>query len=238
MQLWSLVTLATGAIWLLISKTNEFKKIEKSIFFSEKKSGISQVRSVLCATSVKIMLFIAVGIFMFNHGLNNWLPELLRSRGMDATQAGYWASIPTVIGLIGSILIPRFATPNRRFFIFSILIVIASLASVLLLNKDGPILFSALILQGIARSSLMTLAILILVELPNIGKKHAGTASGLFFSAAEIGGVSGPLLLGTCYDLTGSFNLGLNTLTGLMILLFCCSLYLQKVIKNNLPLKL
>jgi len=68
------------------------------------------------------------------------------------------------------------------------------------------------LLQGIARSSLMTVLILTLVELPGIGERHAGTASGLFFSAAEVGGVLGPLSLGVFYDLTGAFSAGLYAL--------------------------
>ena len=48
-----------------------------------------------------------------------------------------------------------------------------------------------------------------MVELPEIGDRHAGTASGLFFSAAELGGMLGPLSLGVLYDLTNGFSTGL-----------------------------
>ena len=41
-----------------------------------------------------------------------------------------------------------------------------------------------------------------------------GAASGLFFTAAEIGGVLGPLLLGIIADLSGGFTLAL--------LMLCC----------------
>ena len=34
------------------------------------------------ARAVRIVLLMSVGVFFFNHGLNNWLPEILRSRGM------------------------------------------------------------------------------------------------------------------------------------------------------------
>ena len=70
-----------------------------------------------------------VGVFMFNHGLNNWLPELLRSHGLPIAQASYWAALPTVIGIVGSLLIPRLATPARRFRILLVLCLAALLAS-------------------------------------------------------------------------------------------------------------
>ena len=63
----------------------------------------------------------------------------------------------------------------------------------------------------------MTVLVLTLVELPGIGERYAGAASGLFFSAAEIGGVLGPLSLGFLYDLTHGFDTGLTILTGIAI---------------------
>jgi cyanate permease len=51
--------------------------------------------------------------------------------------------------------------------------------------------------------------VLTLVELPGVGQRYAGTASGLFFAAAEIGGMLGPFTVGMLYDLTGGFTAGL-----------------------------
>ena len=51
----------------------------------------------------------------------------------------------------------------------------------------------------------MTILILTLVELPSIGEKYAGVASGFFFSAAEIGGVLGPVSMGMLYDISDGF---------------------------------
>jgi cyanate permease len=150
---------------------------------------------------------------LFNHGLNNWLPELLRQNGMSLVTAGYWAAIPTVIGIIGSLLSPRLATPGRRIPILIGLSLCAAAASLLLQVPYEPILFSGLLLQGIARSALMTILILTLVELPGIGDRYAGVASGLFFASAEVGGMLGPLTLGLLYDVTGDFDAGLYLLT-------------------------
>ena len=77
----------------------------------------------------------------------------------------------------------------------------------------GGVLVCGLILQGIARSSLTTIAILTLVETPQVGETRAATASGMFFSAAEVGGASGPVMLGLMHSATGSFQPALGLLT-------------------------
>jgi cyanate permease len=51
--------------------------------------------------------------------------------------------------------------------------------------------------------------ILTLMELPGMDPRQTGTASGMFFSAAEIGGVLGPLGIGLLYDATGGFTASL-----------------------------
>ena len=96
-----------------------------------------------------------------------------------------------------------------------LLILSAGIATLLIPQPPGPLLASGLILQGITRGSMMTIAILILVETPEVGARHAGAAGGLFFSAAEIGGVLGPLTVGYLADVTDGFGAALQLLTGI-----------------------
>tara|TARA_B100001964_G_C14259102_1_gene614309 strand:- start:6827 stop:7453 length:627 start_codon:yes stop_codon:yes gene_type:complete len=197
--------------------------------------GLPQTRVLILLVkepAVLLVLIMSIGVFLFNHGLNNWLPELLRSGGMTLIEAGYWAAIPTVIGLAGSLLIPRLATPERRFPILTGLSVAAALASVLLQFQAPSLMFTGLILQGIARSSLMTILVLTLVELPGVGQKQVGVATGLFFSAAEVGGVLGPMSLGLLYDWTNEFNTGLFMLTGVAVMIFLGTLRLKMLCRT------
>ena len=179
--------------------------------------------------AVPLVLFLSIGVFLFNHALHNWLPALLASGGMTMAQAGLWAAVPTIVGLAGSLLIPRLATPDRRFRILAMLCIASALASVLLHSQAPVAMTSGLILQGIARSSLMTVLILTLVELPGIGERNVGTASGLFFAAAEVGGMLGPLTLGVLYDLTGGFSAGLYFLTAIALLMFASVRRLERL---------
>jgi cyanate permease len=79
----------------------------------------------------------------------------------------------------------------------------------------------------------MAVLILTLVELPGIRPEQAGTASGLFFSAAEVGGVLGPLGLGFIYDVTQGFDAGLYTLTAVSTLMVLGTLRLVRLVRRD-----
>ena len=183
-------------------------------------------------SGVPLLLAMSVGVFLINHGMNNWLPEMLRHGGMSQTEAGYWAALPMLVGILGSLTIPGLATPERRFAILGGLCLAAAVSSLLLTVDSGPATTTALLVQGLVRSSLMTVLILTLMELPGMNAGQAGTASGLFFSAAEVGGVLGPLGLGALYDLTDEFTLGLYTLAGVACAMLFGTLRLSSLVRR------
>ncbi|MEE9209735.1 MAG: MFS transporter, partial [Kiloniellales bacterium] len=86
-------------------------------------------------------------------------------------------------------------------------------------SPAGPALAFGLALQGVARSSMLTIAMLLLLESRSVVSQSRGMAGGLFFSAAEIGGVLGPLSVGLLSDLTGGFSAALFVLSGVCALL-------------------
>jgi cyanate permease len=221
--IFSFVALACCVLWLLISAHPAARAVERELKAQPREPQLKVFGTLLRLRSVQFVLLMSVGIFFFNHGLNNWLPELLRHSGMSAAEAGIWASIPTAVGIAGALLIPRLATPNRRFAILAALFTAAGLASLLLLTGDPTLMTIGMIAQGVARSSMMTVMVLLLVEIKDIGSRYAGAASGLFFTAAEVGGVLGPMTLGAVYDATGSFSPALILLSvvmaGLVLLL-------------------
>ena len=234
MFLWAGFTALISLMWFTLSSFNPSSNIP--LIDVRAQDGPAQapqrqtqiIANLLRQPSVVLVLGMGIGVFMFNHGLNNWLPELLKNGGLSLVESGYWAAIPTVIGIVGSLLIPRLATPERRYHILIVLSLCAAIASVLLQFETDVPLITGLILQGIARSSLMTVLILTLLELPAVGEKYAGVASGLFFSVAEVGGVLGPLTLGFMYDVSGGFSSGLYLLTSISLLIAISGLALRK----------
>lgn len=197
--------------------------------------GLPVIRRILRLPAVQVVLAMGVGVFLINHGLSNWLPELLRTGGMTAAAAGNWAALPMLVGAVGSLIIPRLATPDRRYRILLVLSLAAAAASLALLVVHPLVLPVALVLQGLVRASLMTVLILTLMELPGLDARHAGTASGLFFTAAEVGGVLGPLGLGLLYDVTGGFDAGLYALTGVAAALALGTLRLGALARSTVP---
>lgn len=204
-----------GALWALVSAHPASRAMERRIAGEPRRSQIEVFRELLSGPVVRLVLAMSVGMFIFNHGLNNWLPEILRAGGMDAAAAGYWASIPTAVGIFAALTIPRLATEDRRLLVLGLLFLAAGAATMLLHLPAGPLLVVGLACQGVARGAMMAVAVLVLVESPGVDSRNSGAAGGLFFSAAEVGGVLGPVLVGALHDLTGGFAASLHMMTAI-----------------------
>jgi cyanate permease len=219
---YALFVLASGIAWLVIS--SHPASLGEARTVGARHSQVDVFVQLVRVRAVQIVLLMSVGVFFFNHGLNNWLPEILRSRGMEATTADAWAAIPTAAGIVGALVVPRLAVPARRLGVLFGLYVCAGLATVLLHLPAGAPLAAGLLLQGIARGSMTSVSVLVLMETREVPASRFGAAGGLFFSAAEIGGVLGPLTVGALYDATGGFAASLALLTAVcagLVALLC-----------------
>lgn len=206
-------------LWALVTRHPAVRAIERRAAAEPKPPQMQTLRALLDLPAVRIIMVMNVGVFAFNHGFNNWLPELLRHGGMTPDNAGYWAAIPALVGIIASPIIGRFATPESRFRILGMLLGAALLATLLLQFSAGPTLFLGLILQGFSRGTLTAVLMLVLIESRGVGAMHAGAAGGLYFTAGEIGGMVGPLAIGTAFDLSGGFAVALGATTVLLTIL-------------------
>ena len=213
MRLGGAVCVAAGLFWLAVSSLPAFRQAERNRRASLAQPQLRVMRELVSNPAVRIVLGMSVGVFLISHGLANWLPELLRAGGMTAVEAGYWSALPTAVGVCSVLLIPRLAVPARRLRILLALVTAAGVATVCLQLHDRAPVLLGLLLQGTAATALTTILILTLIELPGVGEPRAGAASGLFFSAAQVGGVLGPFGLGLLYDLSGGFGSGLAFLT-------------------------
>jgi MFS transporter, CP family, cyanate transporter len=228
MCLWAGFSAAASLIWFMLAGRSGLVEHEVASFKPSMPRREAMIE-IASTPAVQIILLMGLGIFAFNHGLNNWLPELLRTHGLPLVEASYWAALPTVIGIAGSLLIPRLATTERRFKILLGLCLAALMASILLHFVSGPWLTIGLIMQGIARSALMTVVVLALLEQPKVGESRAGMASGMFFTVAEVGGVLGPVALGAMYDATGNFRGALLALSAIAVMLTIGTLVLARL---------
>ena len=208
--IYSAFILVAGLVWFLLSGHPVNRMVERAGRHRVSVSGqLAVFAALLRLPSVRIILAMSIGAFFLHHALGNWLPEILRTGGMAADRAGLWAAVPTAIGIAGALIIPRLATPPRRFAILFGLALCGGAGALMLLIAGVPALVVAVILQGIGRGSLIAVLILVLMEARGVETRHTGAAVGLFFSAAEIGGVLGPLTIGAMSDITGGFDAGM-----------------------------
>ncbi len=223
LRLWGGFTLAAAFAWFVISARLALAPsyLPK---FSVADLGLL---TLLSHPVVRLLLLMSIGVFAINHGIGNWLPELLRASGRTITEASHLAALMVLVSVVSALTIPRLATRQYRLIVLLLLCLSSVCATALLRIPTGIPLFAGLVFQGIATGSIMTIMMLILVETPEIGERRAGTASGLYFSTAEIGGVGGPVMLGVVYDATGGFATGLTVLCCIGLVLACCVLVLR-----------
>ena len=209
---------AVAGMWLLIVSRPVSRAVDGTL---TRVSGslLQSYAALIRVPVVQIVLVMGAGIFFFGHGLNNWLPEMLRAGGMSPVLAGYWAALPTLVGIVAVLVIPRLATGPRASFILFALFGCAFLSVLMLNTTPGLALTTALALMGVARSCLMPVAILVLMESHKVSSQNMGAASALFFTTGESGAVLGPLMIGFIADQTGGFALSLKILAALSLLL-------------------
>ena len=115
--------------------------------------------------------------------------------------------------MIGHILVPTIARHGYRAWALGIMLAVGSATSVGLLFTTGAAQVAMLLVGTLARMPTMQVLTLVLMETKGIGARRIGAAAGLFFAASEIGGFSGPLIMGVLRDLTGDLFLGVIVLS-------------------------
>lgn len=205
--------LVIGVLWWLLARDAQVPPRPRGV---PQPKGPSVLLELLRIRNVQIVLGLAVAAFLLNHGLNNWLATLLQEGGMSLARAGMWVSGGTMAGVVGLLVIPRLARRGRRVVTLMAMLAIAALTTLALASFSGPAQVSAVLVSGMVRSPMMPLLTLVLMETPGVGARRMGASAGLFFAAAEIGGFSGPLLMGTLRDLTGDLTTGAVVLAGVI----------------------
>ena len=119
--------------------------------------------------------------------------------------------------------------PNLSFWILASLFIIAVTSVILLKSYSEPIILIGLALKGITQGLMMTILLLILMEIPQVGFRYAGSVGGMFFAAAEIGEVLGSLSLGLLSDYDEGFQSGF-TMLSLVCIFLCCVIFLLKIL--------
>ncbi|MFT4149786.1 MAG: MFS transporter [Paracoccaceae bacterium] len=212
----------SGLVWLALSRRPAIREMTAPQGPGAAIPPPMQVLRGLAASSeVRRILAMAISIFTMIHALNNWLPTLLEAKGMDPAAAGWWSAMPTAVGVVAALILPRLAE-KRLLAMMAGLAVSMLLATLLLHLPPGLWLASGLVAQGVARGTMMTVAMMLLMDSRDVPVDRLGLAGGLFFSVAQLGGALGPALFGLLRQASGGFDLPLMLLSAL-----CCLLLVQ-----------
>jgi len=175
----------------------------------------STIARLLKLRSMRTILAITLFSFFFSHALSNWLPEILADTGQSDNAAGYLSAISVTVGIVGSLSIARLVPSPRRPLALVVIFVVAGLMVAGIGSLPFVLLLVALALLGFARAGIIPLLFLEIMGDKNIAVSDIGAATGLFFAVGEIGGFSGPYVIGWVADRTEGFAAATLVLTGI-----------------------
>ncbi len=227
LRVWGWAALAITAIWFLILVRSNSAQGKEPARPQARGFQFGLVLQLLRTPNVGLLLATGAGVLCVDHGLRNWVPEILRTAGWSLSAAGFLAVISVVLGVVGALTFPRLATPQRRLQILRGLFVSAAIGCLALSSGIAAAMIFGLVLTGLASGAMMTITILSLIEQRGVGAENAGLAGGMFFAFAEIGGVGGPVMIGVVKDASGSFPPALWLLAGLCAVLIVLSFFVK-----------
>lgn len=193
---------------------------------SESSRIIDVFDSLIKISNVRILLVMGLLSFAIGHGFSSWLPKILEDSGMSASRAGWAAAISIAAGIPSILIIPTIIPPRFRGRIIAILAVLTTINLVLVMNISGTALYLGLATLGLISAPFMALLLLILMDSPGVETRHLGSAGGMFFCVAEIGGFTGPFIMGLLVDATGTFMTGALFLAGLCMTMAVLTFFL------------
>src|SRR5690606_38420566 len=139
-----------------------------------------------------------------------WLPDLLQSRGMSASAAGWMLALSQATGIAGSALIPSFAA--RRQEQTDVVRPLGGLEALsllgLLLSGAGWLAAASVAVLGFVMGGTFSLALLFLV-LRASDTRASASLSGMAQSVGNGIAAVGPMLVGWIRDATGAWTVPL-----------------------------
>jgi MFS transporter, CP family, cyanate transporter len=194
------------------------KEAEES-FISDRSGAVEVLVALIKIHNVRIILISGLLSFAVMHGFSAWLPKILERSGMSSVWAGYAAAVPYLTSIPAVLIFPQMIPQRIRGRMIALFAVSAGSAILLISATDLPV-FLGLLIFGATGPSVFPLLVLELMETPAVGTRYLGSATGVFFCVAEIGGFFGPFTVGFLVDLTQSFLAGTGFLAMLGGIIF------------------
>ena len=222
--LWSgLAVVALAGVW---AGTARLVSIESARTGDE--SGVdpgsvrADLRAVLTHRGLRLLVVVGTVYLLVMHGTQAWLATILESRGVAPGLAAGLTTLLVVARTAGVLAIPPVsdALDVRRAVVVACgVLLTVGVGGLLVPSSNAWLVGAAVVVGGVGLGGLSPMIRTLPIELPGIGPRLTGTATGLIFAVGEVGGFLGPFLLGTLYDVTGSYESGLAVLaaSGLLV---------------------
>ncbi|QTD43344.1 MFS transporter [Sporosarcina sp. Te-1] len=212
--IWAILTGLAILIWLPQLKRGKDNK--SSIPSSSAKRPASLWRSPI---AWGVTLFMGLQSLLF-YTTSAWLPEVLKSQGLDAGQAGWMLSLLQIAQLPMTFIIPIVAgklKDQRLIVAIVVLLYLIGYGGILL---DGSSLVPLwMIITGIAGGASFGLAMMFFT-LRTHTPMEAAELSGMAQSVGYLLAAIGPVLFGTLHDLTNSWTASLIVLLIVSFIIF------------------
>ena len=223
-----------SVLWVVFAREADFAPGEAG---APRVGAFSRFKAVASIPTVRIMLIMSIGIFMFSHGTSNWLPTLLHRQGLSTAHAGTLSSLPTIFGLVATLAVTNLIARGRgrEFSLLAAIFAIGALAETLVPLTSGPAQVVVLILLGFGLNGTTAIMMIVLMGMPQVGPRNMGIAGGLWFTFGEVGGVLGPTSVGIMSGLI-SLEAGFYMLAAMSAVLFLATFALKRSALNANPL--
>jgi len=219
--IYGLSAFIAGLLWWV------FAGGKKSAEAGESSGMVEVFGRLIKIRKIKILLIMALFSFAVSHGFGSWLPKILEINGLSASRAGFAASLTIAAGIPAILLVPRRVRPKFRGRIIALFALLTSINLLLIVKMLGIPLYLGLVALGFISSPFMPLMLLIMMDSREVNPRYLGVAGGMFFCVAEIGGVTGPLIMGMLVDITGTFASGAIFLAALCVAIAFLTLFLN-----------
>jgi len=209
--IYGMTAFAVALQWLMLARGDASGEHQEALGIVEVFGQLIKIRNVRISLAMGLLSFAII------HGFSSWLPKIMEDSGLAADQAGWAAALAIATGIPSVLILPSVIPPSFRGRIIACFAILTAINLFLVLKTSGMVLYIVLAVLGFVIAPFMALLLLVLMDSPGVEINHMGSAGGMFFCVAEIGGFTGPLIMGILVDATGTFMAGALFLAGLCL---------------------
>lgn len=176
---------------------------------------VDDLRAVLAHRGLRLLVVVGVVFLLVTHGTQAWLAAIFEHRGFSPATAAALTTVLVVARTVGVLAVPPISDVldvRRGVVVGSGVLMAAGVGGLVVSSTSLPLSAAAVVVAGVGLGGLSPMIRTLPIELPGIGPRLTGTATGLVFAVGEVGGFGGPVLVGTLFDLTGTYAVGLAVL--------------------------